>query len=277
MRTTLDYLPKYLNYAAAATGTGVQDTVTGLRISTGTNTGDFVELTATQAAQLSANGVAANILTAGTGQTDGAYTANASYGPATLSYTILGGLLTSVSVSKSNGIYTPAYVTANGGSAPTFTIAAGGTPGTVQGVLTQLDSGIYQRVKLTAGLAAVPVGTSLFWNPTDTTSPYAVTNVPAALTSNGGDFAGICVDPTFGTTSNGTQLTHAWIQCTGRTQAVLSGAGAIGGGIGFPVTTTNQFVVATTTNPTYVGTQLTAATGAAGIAKVRLVIPQTKY
>jgi hypothetical protein len=66
------------------------------------------------------NGVV--IATAGSGQTNGTYSATASTGSATISYTIAGGALTAVAVTNPGSGYT---------AAPTFTIAAGGTPGTV--------------------------------------------------------------------------------------------------------------------------------------------------
>lgn len=54
MRTTLDYIgTQKLNAASSATPSGASDPVTGLPISTGTNSGDFIELTAAQAKQLS--------------------------------------------------------------------------------------------------------------------------------------------------------------------------------------------------------------------------------
>jgi hypothetical protein len=63
------------------------------------------------------------IATAGSGQTPGTYSATASTGAATISYTIgAGGTLTAVSITNPGSGYT---------AAPTFTIAAGGTPGTV--------------------------------------------------------------------------------------------------------------------------------------------------
>jgi len=66
-----------------------------------------------------------SILTAGSGQTPGSYTANASAGGAVIQYTINGsGALASVSV-LNGGTY------ASNAAIPTFTIAAGGTPGTV--------------------------------------------------------------------------------------------------------------------------------------------------
>ena len=53
MRTTLDYVKGKLNNSSTATASGSAEVVTGLQISTGTNSGDFVELTAAQALQLS--------------------------------------------------------------------------------------------------------------------------------------------------------------------------------------------------------------------------------
>lgn len=81
------------------------------------------------------------IATAGSGQTPGNYTAAASSGAATIAYTInSSGALSSVTVTNPGSAYAP-------GAAPTFTIAAGGTPGTVavhmnvsENVVTSWDS-----------------------------------------------------------------------------------------------------------------------------------------
>lgn len=62
------------------------------------------------------------IATAGTGQTNGVYTATSSTGGAVLQYTIAGGLLTGIKLLNPGSGLT---------AVPTFTIAAGGTPGTV--------------------------------------------------------------------------------------------------------------------------------------------------
>lgn len=70
-----------------------------------------------------------SILTAGSGQTNGSYTATASSGGAVINYSIVGGLLTAVQLVNLGSGYT-------GGTVPTFTIAAGGTPGTVVAVMT---------------------------------------------------------------------------------------------------------------------------------------------
>lgn len=278
MRTTLSYIQGggNLNASASPVPGGSVEVVTGLPISTGTNSGDFVELTDAQAASLCTNSLVANIVTAGSGQTNGTYTAPASYGPAILTYVITGNAVTSVSVANANEFYSPAAVAANGGSLPTFTLAAnGGTAGTVVAISTTLRSGIYQRVKLTASITSVALGQALFWNPTDTTDPYAVTNVSA---SGQTDFAGVVIDTTMGTTPAGSaQLTYAWIQCTGRATVLISTTAAAGISVGLPVTSTNVFVGTTATNPTYAGTVLTAAAVAAGLGIIRLTIPQSRY
>jgi hypothetical protein len=69
------------------------------------------------------------IATAGSGQTNGTYTANASAGGATISYTISGNALTSVKITN------PGTIGFQYTGVPTFTIAAGGTPGTVTATL----------------------------------------------------------------------------------------------------------------------------------------------
>jgi hypothetical protein len=69
------------------------------------------------------------ILTAGSGQTQGSYTATASAGGAVIGYTInASGALASAWVIQ-GGTY------ASNASLPTFTIAAGGTPGTVAALM----------------------------------------------------------------------------------------------------------------------------------------------
>lgn len=70
------------------------------------------------------NGISGVVIaTAGSGQTPGVYSATASTGTATISYTIAaGGTLTVVTITNPGSGYT---------AAPTFTIAAGGSAGTV--------------------------------------------------------------------------------------------------------------------------------------------------
>lgn len=281
MRTTLDYIQGggKLNNASSSTPSGSTEPVTGLPISTGTNSGDFIELTDAQAAQLSLNGLVASILTAGSGQTAGTYTASASYGPAVLTYVVAGGgTITAIpTISNANGQYTPAFVTANGGSLPTFTIAAGGTPATIGVASTTLHAGVYQRVKLTSTITSVTIGSPLYWNVADTTDPYAVTNVVPTSVE---DFAGVVIDPTMGTTpANSPQLTYGWIQCTGRATILAPAAGlAIAVAYGLPTTGTT-FSATAATPLVYAGSTLAAiaASVAGNLGLARLVIPQTKY
>lgn len=279
MRTQVTYLQgKLLNSAASPTASGSTEAVTGLSIGTGVNSGDFVELTDAQAAGYSLNGIVAYLLTAGSGQTNGVYTATASYGPAILTYTIAGNVLTTTTVASSNGIYTPAYVAANGGSLPTFTLAAnGGSAGTVTTASTTLRGGVYQRVKLVSSVTSVLLGQSLYWSRTDTTDPYAVTNVSAAASSNGMDFAGVVIDVTAGTTPSGSaQLTYMWLQATGDLTCLMAAAAAVGSTVSLPTSSTNTFL-ALATNPTYVGSAIVAATAASGYAVVRSTIAQSRY
>lgn len=76
---------------------------------------------------------------AGTGQTNGITTLAANTGTATIQVTIAGGLITAVKVLNAGGPYL---------SAPTFTVAQGGTPGTitttlgVAGVVTEVAAGV---------------------------------------------------------------------------------------------------------------------------------------
>ena len=89
-----------------------------------------------------------SILTAGSGQTPGTYTATASAGGAVIQYTISGaGALASVSL-LNQGSY------ASNASLPTFTIAAGGTPGTVAAQWTLDQNTITSADISTSGLGA---------------------------------------------------------------------------------------------------------------------------
>lgn len=196
MRTTLDYVQtKQLNNASASTPGGSTEPVTGLAISTGTNSGDFVELTDAQALALSKTSV--------------------------------------------------------------------GT----------LYSGIYQRVKLSSGISSVALGQALFWNASDTSDPYPVTNVSGSSDIRKADFAGVVIDPS----TVGGQ--YCWMQATGKATVLATGAGAINDIVGFPVTSTNQFVVGTTalTDGSYVGRQLSAAGGAGQTCLVGITVSPTKF
>lgn len=185
MQGTLNYLPRYLNAVNSTTATASSDPVTGTAIATGTLLGLYCDMDDATAASVSNTSIgllyggryrlvqvdsaatAANvktgtvaafavgqsvqnvaIVTAGTGQTNGTYVANASSGAAQIAYTIAGGLLTSVQVINGGTGYT---------TVPTFTIAAGGTPGTVAAQMsvtpnrvTSFDQG------LGTGATAVP-------------------------------------------------------------------------------------------------------------------------
>jgi hypothetical protein len=131
-----------------------------------------------------------------------------------------------------------------------------------------LYAGVYQRVKLKSGLTGLAIGQALFWDRTNTTDPYAVTNVSA---SGQVDFAGVYID------NSTTAGNYVWIQVTGKASCLLTGAGVIGAGVGLPASSTNEFVVATETFPTFAGVQLTAAAGAGDLALVTIRIPQTRY
>jgi hypothetical protein len=291
MRSQLDYCPGLgkLNNAASSSPSANFDLTTGIRISTGINSGDFIELTDAQANALSTNGViAVNILTAGSGQTNGTYTANASTGTATISYTVSGNAVTAVAITNSgNGQYTAA-------TAPTFTLAAnGGTAGTVQAVVGQLFAGRYQRVKLTSTVTSVIVGQACFWNRADTSDPYAVSTVASGLIP---DWAGTIIDPVMGTTPAGSsQASYAWIQVgagkhqvLGKTSLSNSGTPAIADPIVITASgnTYDDPASAAMTGalvPTYIGTALTAplanslatSTGPTFLAEVTRT--QTRY
>ncbi len=198
MRTTLDYQSGKLNAGASTTASGAADVITGLSISTGTNSGDFVELTDAQALQLSKT-----------------------------------------------------------------------TVGT-------LYSGIYQRVKLStaaAGGTTAPVlGQAVFWNASDATDPYATTNVPNFGGNQNYNWAGVVIDPA------ATAGQYFWIQVNGHATLLTNGAGANGQIVGFPVTSTNQFVLTATalTTGSEIGVQTSLASGAAGIAQAIINVYPTK-
>lgn len=206
------YIPKgYLNSAASTTSAGSTDAESGLPIQGGLTLGLYQEFTDSEALRYS-NGqvVAVNILTAGSGQTNGTYTATASSGGATISYVISGGALTSVTITSggNNGQTTT----------PTFTIAAGGTAGTVQAVLGNLYSGIYQWVQLDPAVTGtIAPGTPLFW--LQTATGYVVTTVDSG---NSPDFAGVSIDPNFGASNP-----YAFIQANGKTTCLMAASGTV--------------------------------------------------
>ena len=216
MRTLVGYIPGgYLNSAASPVNTGSQDAETLLPINTGLGVGQIAEYGDSDVAQYS-NGqvIQAQILTAGSGQTNGTYTATASTGGATISYTIAGNALTAATVTYGGAPGT--YTTAN---APTFTIAAGGTPGTIQAVIGQLWAGTYEWVQLDPSVTGLIVpGTALYWLQTATAGQQIVTNVA----SNASDYAGVSIDPNFGAAKP-----NAFIQINGKMQVLYAASGTV--------------------------------------------------
>jgi hypothetical protein len=135
-----------------------------------------------------------------------------------------------------------------------------------------LYSGIYQRVKLSSTASGIARGQALMWNAADTTDPYAVTNITSATLF---DFAGFVIDP--GTTAG----QYCWMQAAGggKATALLTGAGAANDYVSIPVSSTNQFIVATSapTGNGVVGTQLNAAGGGPSLALVSVGREQSKF
>lgn len=212
-RSVVGYIRQYLNNSASASPTGAVEAVTNLPIATGVNPGVFAEFSDAEALQYSNQGViAVNILTAGSGQTNGTYTATASAGGAVIQYVVAGGAVTSVTVLTAGGPYTDAAI-------PTFTIAAGGTPGTVQAVIGVLYSGVYTRVLLDPAVTGtVAPGTALFWLQSAGSYP-TVTTVDSG---NNPDFAGVSIDPNFGAA-----LPYAYIQQNGKARCLFASSGTV--------------------------------------------------
>jgi len=218
MRTVVGYIPGgFLNSAASATVTGSTDAETGIPINTGLGVGQIAEYGDLDVAPYS-NGQVVNIqiLTAGSGQTNGTYSATASTGLATISYTISGGALTAASVTYGGtpGSYTVA-------TAPTFTIAAGGTAGTVQAVVGQLFSGTYEWVQLDPAVTGkVAFGTPLFW--LTSAASTGIPTVTTVVSGNAPDYAGVSIDPNFGAA-----LPYAFMQINGKMQVLYAASGTV--------------------------------------------------
>ena len=211
-RTVVGYVRQFLNNSASASPTGSVETVTGLPIGTGSNSGSFSEFSDGEALQYSSQGVVSvNLLTAGSGQTPGTYTATASSGGAVIQYVVAGGgtITAQPTVVTPGGPYTDAAI-------PTFTIAAGGTPGTVQAVIGVLYSGVYAKVQLDSAVTGTILpGTPLFWLQT-ATGPVVTTTV----SGNFPDFAGVSIDPAFGAANP-----YAWIQQNGKARVITKTTG----------------------------------------------------
>jgi hypothetical protein len=154
------------------------------------------------------------ILTAGSGQTPGLYTATASAGGATIQYTInASGALASVSVTNGGS-----YLSSD--AIPTFTIAAGGTPGTVVAQMNSSPNVVtsYDVAIGFGALATTPArGVALGGPPTaaDLANPaymWIVENGKANVlggTIGSGNVAGNWVNPTAtGTVTAGSANTY---------------------------------------------------------------------
>lgn len=211
-RSVVGYIRQFLNNSASSAASGSVEAATGLPIATGENAGTFSEFSDGEALAYSNQGVVSvNLLTAGSGQTAGTYTATASAGGAVIQYVVAaGGTITAQpTVLVSGGPYTDAAI-------PTFTIAAGGTPATVQAVIGVLYSGVYRRVQLDSAVTGTILpGTPLFWLQTS-----AAQIVTTTVTANFPDFAGVSIDPAFGATNP-----YAFIQQNGKCRVITKTTG----------------------------------------------------
>lgn len=256
------YVPnQYLNSAASATVSGSTDAESGLPIQTGLTLGLYQEFADAEALKYSNQGVVSvNLLTAGSGQTPGTYTATASAGGAVIQYVVAaGGTITAQpTVLVKGGPYTDAAI-------PTFTIAAGGTPATVQAVIGVLYSGTYQWVQLDpAVVGTILPGTPVFW--LQTASGYVVTTT---VSGNFPDYAGVTIDPGFGAA-----LPYAFIQLNGKARCITITTGIATYGDSVIISTGGvAFTGVAGTNPTvtalWVGYGLTVTTAlSSGLVRI---------
>lgn len=241
-RTVVGYIRQFLNNSASASPTGSVEALTGLPIATGLEVGQFQEFSDALASQYASKVVVGvQILTAGSGQTNGTYTATASTGGATISYVIAGNALTSVTITG-GGVYAT-------DTAPTFTIAAAGTPGTVSVTLGFLYAGVYGWVQLDPAVTGtVAVGAALYWLQTSG-STWQVTTVNSG---NNPDIAGWSIDPGFGAA-----LPYAYIQLNGKVKALFDASNATAFGDVVSLTSTSAGTVTRTGAATAAATGLT--------------------
>lgn len=204
--TKVGYINRFINNMASASPTGSVEALTGLPIATGLQVNQYQNFGDGEATLYSSKKlVSIQVLTVGSGQTDGTYTATASTGGAVITYVILSGAISGIPTITVPGSYTVDTV-------PTFTIAAGGTPGTVSATLGFLYSGTYAWCQLdTAAAATIKVGQPLYW--LATSSNFVVTTV---ATGNYPDIAGFSVDPAFSQT-----LPYAFVQMTGKAKPLF--------------------------------------------------------
>lgn len=211
-RTVVGYINPFLNKMASASPTGSTEVVTGAAIGTGLDVGQYQEFSDGAVALYSSKQVVSiQILTAGSGQTPGTYTVNASAGGAQISVVVAaGGTVTAIPTIVLGGKYTVDTV-------PTFTLAAGGTPATFSATLGFLYTGTYAWVQLDPAVSgAIKVGQPLYW--LASSSGFVVTTV---ATGNYPDFAGFSIDPAFSST-----LPYAWIQMNGKCKALFDATNA---------------------------------------------------
>lgn len=214
-RSVVGYINRFLNSSASSSPTASVEPATGLPIATGLQVGQFQEFSDAEALTYSNQGVTSvNLLTAGSGQTPGTYTATASAGGAVIQYVVAaGGTITAQpTVLNAGGPYTDAAI-------PTFTIAAGGTPATVQANIGVLYSGIYQRVQLDPAYSGANIlpGQPLWW----VESQAGLVVTPTSVASGLFDWAGTNIDPNFGPTNP-----YAFIQVGPGKHRVLVGTQA---------------------------------------------------
>jgi hypothetical protein len=211
-RSVVGYIRQFLNSSATASPTQSVEATTGIQISTGINAGVYQEFSDAEAQTYDSQAlVGVQILTAGSGQTPGTFLLTSSTGGAVISVVVAaGGTVTAVPT-----IVTPGKFLTD--VAPTFTLAAGGTPATFNATLGFLYSGVYAFAQLDPAVtgAALPVGTPLYWLQSSSTFPVVTTG----STGNFPDFAGWTIDPNFGPA-----LPFAFIQQSGKGKVLISSA-----------------------------------------------------
>jgi len=269
-RTVVGYVNPFLNKMASASSTGSVEVITGAPIATGVSVGDFQEYSDAAAALYSSKQVVSiQILTAGSGQTPGTYTVNASTGGAQISVVVAaGGTVTAIPTIVLGGKYTV-------DTAPTFTLTgAGGTAATFSATLGFLYSGTYEWVQLDPAVTgSIKVGQPLYWLQSAITP-----TVTTVATANFPDFAGVSIDPGFSATAP-----YAYIQINGKAKALFDSTVAVIGDIVNLASTPGATVTAVnTSNPNGAVTNLTIGTAlVAGTtltpSLVRIERPVTRF
>lgn len=206
-RSVVGYVRQFLNKSASASFTQSVEATTGLPVHTGMNTGVWQEFSDGEALAYSSRQiVSVQILTAGSGQTPGTYALAASAGGAVISVVVAaGGTVTAIPTVTTGGLYTT-------DTAPTVTLAAGGTPATFSLTVGYLYNGVYAWVALDPAVTgSILVGQPLYWLATSST--FTVTTT---ATGNYPDLAGFSIDPGFSAA-----FPNAFIQMTGKAKALF--------------------------------------------------------